>query len=978
MSPSQREEFRLSRLTQMEAASAALLDAITEAIDAGLVGTDFSDYIADPLFDTFVAQYGAEQMSPFALYDTPKKAWDWFYARVKPGLDAVVEASNPRRIADWLGTAIVNGAKLAGSEETGGGGFKQWLSRRDDKVRPFHIEADGQTVRWNEPFVVCGGIGMMFPAQPVGDPECWLNCRCVLGPSDLVNESVTAGAGSGADSAEALAPVVDAPLGVAALADAGSGGDGRRAVAATDVLAVSGHDEVFGTNAQPVVATMVDDTCRPLSMVEEPRDAMSGDLLADLVDPDVPVRLPVALAAGRSGPQPAVVSLGDLGPETVGEGRTDVSHVSMLQHNSADEIAQYADGEEDIMDDTEVMERPADDDTIDVEGVDDDALMEEHPVPWHGVLVPEGVYTGDGRKFAEGALTWRDLPLPLLWQEKSGMGHEGSIIIGQITNITREGNMLIGDGVFADTEEADKVIGLVAEGHLRGVSVDVDQAEMAMESEDSDNMLFSKGRISAATMCSIPAFAEAYISIGLRIVENPTSEISDEPEPLVASPTGPVLAPFVDEPLPFRDYDTAQRKAMIEKGWALPDGSYPIADEEDLRNAIQAIGRASDPAKAKAHIKKRANALGKGDLIPEGWSEDTEALAASATEFKRGPGWVTDPVETKRIHDYWTKPGQEGYAKIGWGTPGDFRRLRAHLAKYVSPRFLNRTTAQWHHDALGYWPGECGRPGNPPCGAKRSVASGETVAAALGLVAAGGWCAPSEWFLDPKFSGPAPIKVTDDGRIYGHLATWGTCHIGIPGTCVEAPMSDSSYAYFRTGVVTTDSGTEMAVGQITMDTGHAPLSAKARAAAAHYDNTGTVVADVAAGEDEFGIWVSGSVRRGLTDDQISALRAGSLSGDWRNIRGNLELVAALVVNVPGFPIPRTGLAASGGHQSALVAAGVVQQSGSESDVEGAVAELVTAVADEVEARASRRARAAALLEDTKALRVASLLTDMEV
>ena len=48
------------------------------------------------------------------------------------------------------------------------------------------------------------------------------------------------------------------------------------------------------------------------------------------------------------------------------------------------------------------------------------------------------------------------------------------------------------------------------------------------------------------------------------------------------------------------------------------------------------------------------------------------------------------------------------------------------------------------------------------------------------------------------------------------------------------------------------------------------------------------------------------------------------------------------------------------------------------DVEGAVAELVTAVADEVEARTRRRARAAALLEDTKALRVASLLNNMEV
>jgi hypothetical protein len=35
------------------------------------------------------------------------------------------------------------------------------------------------------------------------------------------------------------------------------------------------------------------------------------------------------------------------------------------------------------------------------------------------------------------------------------------------------------------------------------------------------------------------------------------------------------------------------------------------------------------------------------------------------------------------------------------------------------------------------------------------------------------------------------------------------------------------------------------------------------------------------------------------------------------------MVAALVVNTPGFPIPRTALAASGGQQVSLVAAGIV-------------------------------------------------------
>jgi hypothetical protein len=408
----------------------------------------------------------------------------------------------------------------------------------------------------------------------------------------------------------------------------------------------------------------------------------------------------------------------------------------------------------------------------------------------------------------------------------------------------------------------------------------------------------------------------------------------------------------------------------------MPDGSFPIADEEDLHNAIQAIGRAKDPEAAKAHIKKRARALGKEALIPEGWSDDTEALAAAGAVdldvFKRGPGWITDPVPTKRIHDYWTKPGEKGYAKIGWGTPGDFRRLRAHLAKYIGPKYLNRTTAQWHHDALGYWPGEKGKPGNPM--------AGESMAAAANLYSGeqGTRVVPAAWFSDPSLSGPTPLTVTDEGRVFGHLATWGTCHIGIPGTCVEAPPSPSSYAYYRTGVVMTDEG-EVAVGQITMNTGHAPLGQNARAAAAHYDHTGAVVGDVAAGDDEFGIWVAGALRPGVSESQVAALRAGALSGDWREIRGHLELVAALVVNVPGFPIPRVGLAASAGVQSALIAAGVVlPKVGSEPDVEAAVADLVQAVADEVEMRAKRRKRAKCVLDETRELRVAALLNSMEV
>ena len=182
---------------------------------------------------------------------------------------------------------------------------------------------------------------------------------------------------------------------------------------------------------------------------------------------------------------------------------------------------------------------------------------------------------------------------------------------------------------------------------------------------------------------------------------------------------------------------------------------------------------------------------------------------------------------------------------------------------------------------------------------------------------------PEAWFKDPALTGPTALVVEDDGRVYGHIAAWGTCHIGQVGKCVEPPTSPSNYAYFRTGALRTAEGTSVAVGHLTMGTGHAGPRDSANAAAEHYDNTGTVFADVTAGEDAYGIWVAGSLRPGITAEQVRVARSAPISGDWRTIRGALELVGALAVNVPGFPVPRPqGLLASGEVRS-LQASGVV-------------------------------------------------------
>jgi len=103
------------------------------------------------------------------------------------------------------------------------------------------------------------------------------------------------------------------------------------------------------------------------------------------------------------------------------------------------------------------------------------------------LVIPEGVESGDGRVFKKGSISIRDLPLPLLWQVKTGAGHDGSVVVGRIDHMERtdEG---IGNayGYFDSGEYGQEAERLVREGFIRGVSADMDQFE-AQETEDEIN-----------------------------------------------------------------------------------------------------------------------------------------------------------------------------------------------------------------------------------------------------------------------------------------------------------------------------------------------------------------------------------------------------------------------------------------------------------------------------------------------------------
>lgn len=183
----------------------------------------------------------------------------------------------------------------------------------------------------------------------------------------------------------------------------------------------------------------------------------------------------------------------------------------------------------------------------------------------------------------------------------------------------------------------------------------------------------------------------------------------------------------------------------------------------------------------------------------------------------------------------------------------------------------------------------------------------------------------ADFFTDPEFDGPTHPHITDDGRIMGHLALHDQCHIGVSKKCEVAPLSQTDYAWFHTSPpVKTDDGAVAKVGRLTVVTdpskpGHADTSWNVGPAVAHYDNVGTCFALVHVGEDEHGIWFSGVPAPLASDDMITAGLSAPLSGDWRWVGGNYELVAALAVNTPGYGIVASGATDENGDPKALIA-----------------------------------------------------------
>lgn len=206
---------------------------------------------------------------------------------------------------------------------------------------------------------------------------------------------------------------------------------------------------------------------------------------------------------------------------------------------------------------------------------------------------------------------------------------------------------------------------------------------------------------------------------------------------------------------------------------------------------------------------------------------------------------------------------------------------------------------------------------------------------------------PDEWFNTPEPAQLTPMTVTADGRVFGHVADWKTCHVGFPGKCKTAPRSSSAYAHAHTGYVVTGSGASVPVGRITVGGGHADMRYGARASIEHYDNASSCAAIGRFSDGRHGIWFSGAAVPEATEEMLAQLRRHPPSGDWRVIGGTQELILAHSVNAPGFNSPRYHM--ERGEVTALVAAGYVPAADDQDPAAAAAAVFARRAADKAAA-----------------------------
>jgi hypothetical protein len=173
-----------------------------------------------------------------------------------------------------------------------------------------------------------------------------------------------------------------------------------------------------------------------------------------------------------------------------------------------------------------------------------------------------------------------------------------------------------GDGFYVEAKIVDpNSIRKVEHKVLKGFSIGIKGPRVIRDNKAANGRIVD-GQIVELSLVDRPA--------------NPTCQLV-----LAKSVGGESTLTQVEELIEKREFSQQEREDAADAGQAMPDGSYPIKTVADLENAIQAFGRAKDPAATKKHIIRRARALNAVDKLPEGWNVKKFAIVETILELHK-------------------------------------------------------------------------------------------------------------------------------------------------------------------------------------------------------------------------------------------------------------------------------------------------------------------------------------------------------
>jgi 2'-5' RNA ligase len=867
------------------------------------------------------------------------------------------------RVSQTEATRAWNTATLAAARAMTGPAHplvKQWITRRDTRVRDAHDDVDGQLRLLSEPFTVAG-VPMDAPGDPSAPPALVCNCRCRL--------AVAADTRASAWESQAAPP--------AAFSDARE----QRVQAPQTVTAAGGH-----TGAMIALVPTEEDAQR-LALADpgaEPADELHLTLfyLGEGADWDtehraeliagVRDRAPTSPVYGRAfganqwnadGDDPCWVW-------AVGDNRDQPPEAPLLEdvrqaavgaledmHRQPDLPTQHTpwqphvcaaySASPDLLDAMNQRLGPVRFDRIrlafagEVHDIPLSPQQEEQPmadqadetapdvvgplaaVPWSTpgdtALAFEDSETGDGRVFRPGALYWAGPgPWPLQYADEMLMGHEGAELAGAIQTLGRDGMRITGTGVLYPNRPAGAdALMLLEEGAPLGVSVDLDDVSVEFvdrtitdedQAEDEEMVLLFASLPSASLlrlddgswMLSTTSTQGWTASAGGTAMARTAASVQ-----LITGPDGRVSASAVRAAL-----GTA---GVLTAAAGDPDTTDGVVVHSEnsgdllmrvtrarLRGATLVAMPAYDQARIVLDVRSEPPR-------PEGDEDPLYAAAGPSAEHQAVVEYVR------------SAPIAVGAREVAQALGISMEAVRGHLGRAAQAGRIVRL-------APGLYVG----PSSLPEGDLTAAVSGdvnlpvhdnrdapwadEAQAASFTELEASAWSAlqqappmPAAWFKEPTAEelppGSGGVHCAG-GRVWGWVAQAGEPHAGLPGRVTIESLGKIDLSHFLRARFNLDDGSTVKAGAMTMNVGHHRDGAECETESCQFDDSRTVAGIVTVGMNSGGMWFSGAAAPWLStwDQQVFAACQPSYHMR-KGPRGQWQLRAVLSVPVPGHSSP---------------------------------------------------------------------------